>query len=64
MNKNTAVAEETRLSDDAIIEISGMHKWYGEFHVLQDIDLIFFFLDGAEKIQLLFQAPFFLLKGL
>ena len=39
MNKNTAVAEETRLSDDAIIEISGMHKWYGEFHVLQDIDL-------------------------
>jgi general L-amino acid transport system ATP-binding protein len=22
-----------------IIEISGMHKWYGEFHVLQDINL-------------------------
>jgi len=25
---------------EAIIEISGLHKWYGEFHVLQDIDLI------------------------
>ena len=24
---------------DAIIEIKRLHKWYGEFHVLQDIDL-------------------------
>ena len=22
-----------------IIEITGMHKWYGEFHVLSDINL-------------------------
>ena len=26
-------------SDEAIIEIAGMHKWYGEFHVLKDINL-------------------------
>ena len=26
-------------SDEAIIEIKGMHKWYGEFHVLKDINL-------------------------
>jgi general L-amino acid transport system ATP-binding protein len=25
--------------EDPIIEISGMHKWYGEFHVLKDINL-------------------------
>jgi general L-amino acid transport system ATP-binding protein len=26
-------------TDDAIIEIKQLHKWYGEFHVLQDINL-------------------------
>ena len=26
-------------TDDAIIEIMGMHKWYGPFHVLKDINL-------------------------
>jgi general L-amino acid transport system ATP-binding protein len=26
-------------SEDVIIEIVGMHKWYGEFHVLKDINL-------------------------
>ena len=31
-NKNT-------LTGDAIIEILKMHKWYGDFHVLQDINL-------------------------
>jgi general L-amino acid transport system ATP-binding protein len=25
--------------EDLIIRIIGMHKWYGEFHVLQDINL-------------------------
>ncbi|CAB5140172.1 L-amino acid ABC transporter (Glu/Asp/His/...), ATP-binding protein AapP [Olavius algarvensis associated proteobacterium Delta 3] len=25
--------------DEAIIDITGMHKWYGEFHVLRDINL-------------------------
>ncbi len=27
------------ISDDVMIEIRGMHKWYGEFHVLKDINL-------------------------
>ncbi len=26
-------------TDDVIIEIMGMHKWYGPFHVLKDINL-------------------------
>ncbi|MEE4113756.1 MAG: ATP-binding cassette domain-containing protein, partial [Desulfobacteraceae bacterium] len=30
--------EETR-KDDPIIRISGMHKWFGDFHVLKDINL-------------------------
>jgi len=29
----------TTPKDDVIIEIIGMHKWYGEFHVLKDINL-------------------------
>jgi general L-amino acid transport system ATP-binding protein len=36
---DTATAEENQLSEDAIIEITGMHKWFGEFHVLKDINL-------------------------
>jgi len=27
------------VSDDVMIDIRGMHKWYGEFHVLKDINL-------------------------
>lgn len=27
------------LSDEAVIQIKGMHKWYGDFHVLKDINL-------------------------
>ncbi|MBW2298645.1 MAG: amino acid ABC transporter ATP-binding protein, partial [Deltaproteobacteria bacterium] len=38
MNDKT-IAEENQLSEDAIIEITGMHKWFGDFHVLQDINL-------------------------
>ena len=30
---------ESPLATDAIIEIIEMHKWYGDFHVLQDINL-------------------------
>jgi len=30
---------ETTLTGDAIIEIVEMHKWFGDFHVLQDINL-------------------------
>jgi general L-amino acid transport system ATP-binding protein len=36
----TAVASGKELKDnDNIIEIMPMHKWYGDFHVLQDINL-------------------------
>jgi general L-amino acid transport system ATP-binding protein len=31
--------KENSLTDDAIIEIVEMHKWFGDFHVLQDINL-------------------------
>ena len=27
------------ISDDVMIEVSGLHKWYGQFHVLKNIDL-------------------------
>ena len=27
------------VSEDVVIEMKGVHKWYGEFHVLKDIDL-------------------------
>jgi general L-amino acid transport system ATP-binding protein len=38
MDENAA-PREALASDDVIIEIVGMHKWFGEFHVLQDINL-------------------------
>ncbi len=31
-------SEETR-KNDPVIRITGMHKWYGDFHVLKDINL-------------------------
>ena len=31
--------KESSMTNDAIIEILEMHKWYGDFHVLQDINL-------------------------
>ena len=31
--------DRSDLSDDVMIQIAGMHKWYGQFHVLRDIDL-------------------------
>jgi len=37
-----AVAQPTgkmHVSDDVMIKLVGMHKWYGEFHVLKDINL-------------------------
>ena len=30
---------ERQLSDEAVIQLKNMHKWYGEFHVLKDINL-------------------------
>ena len=37
------VAVETtpqmQVSDEVAIQLIGMHKWYGQFHVLKDINL-------------------------
>ncbi len=34
-----APARKMAVSDEVAIQISAMNKWYGEFHVLRDIDL-------------------------
>ena len=39
MNTQPSPNDKSVLTGDAIIEITEMHKWYGEFHVLQDINL-------------------------
>lgn len=31
--------DDSRIGEEAIIDIRNMNKWYGEFHVLKDIDL-------------------------
>lgn len=39
MTANESSKAGMSVSDEVMIEISGMHKWYGEFHVLKDINL-------------------------
>jgi len=39
MNHQLPEKDQNSLSGENIIEIIGMHKWYGEFHVLNNIDL-------------------------
>jgi general L-amino acid transport system ATP-binding protein len=39
MEPESSVTTEQTLSDEAIIEIVDMHKWFGDFHVLQGINL-------------------------
>lgn len=39
MNTQSPPKDEIALTGDAIIEIVEMHKWFGEFHVLQGINL-------------------------
>tara|TARA_B100000676_G_C18067641_1_gene842041 strand:- start:1505 stop:2293 length:789 start_codon:yes stop_codon:yes gene_type:complete len=34
--------DRSDLSDEAVIQINGMNKWFGQFHVLRDIDLTVF----------------------
>ncbi len=36
---NTSPAKKLEISDEVAIEISNMNKWYGDFHVLRDINL-------------------------
>ncbi|MFZ7110787.1 MAG: amino acid ABC transporter ATP-binding protein [Desulfatiglandales bacterium] len=39
MNEQATNEDIMKTSDEAMIEIIGMHKWFGEFHVLRGIDL-------------------------
>ena len=39
MDTEFSVTTEETLSDEAIIEIVDMHKWFGDFHVLRGINL-------------------------
>jgi general L-amino acid transport system ATP-binding protein len=39
MNKGLSKDTEDHSSDEAMIEIIDMHKWFGDFHVLQGINL-------------------------
>ena len=39
MNEELTKNAENRSSDEAMIEIIDMHKWFGDFHVLQGINL-------------------------
>lgn len=36
---STQARPEMAISDQVMIEMSGVNKWYGQFHVLKDIDL-------------------------
>jgi general L-amino acid transport system ATP-binding protein len=48
MSQTEAVSlKPTPLDNDVAVEIVGMHKWYGSFHVLRDINLR---VDGGERI--------------
>jgi len=35
----TGTQSKFKVSEETIIEINQMHKWYGEFHVLKNIDI-------------------------
>ena len=39
LQEQEAVAANLKVSDEVTIQIKGMHKWYGAFHVLKNINL-------------------------
>ncbi len=39
MAETQTAENEMKISDEVVIQITGMHKWYGSFHVLKDINL-------------------------
>jgi general L-amino acid transport system ATP-binding protein len=47
MNQESSNGEGARVTGAAMIEITDLHKWFGEFHVLQGIDLS---VDKQERI--------------
>ncbi len=42
MSQAEVVASKMDISDEVAIEVRAMHKWYGEFHVLKNINLTVF----------------------
>ncbi len=47
MNDKTELAAQLAVSDQQMIRIQQMHKWYGQFHVLKDINLT---VNAGERI--------------
>jgi len=47
MAETTLKIKPTQLSNPIAVEIIGMNKWYGDFHVLRDINLL---VKGGERI--------------
>ena len=39
MSSQPEAADDLQVSDELIIKIKDMHKWYGSFHVLRDVNL-------------------------
>ncbi len=39
MSETASAGNSMAISDDVVIEINDMHKWYGQFHVLKNINL-------------------------
>ena len=39
MSESENASGKMQVSDDVTIELRGVHKWYGQFHVLKDINL-------------------------
>ena len=40
--------KQMQVSDEVAIQITGMNKWYGQFHVLRDINMA---VNRAERLQ-------------
>jgi general L-amino acid transport system ATP-binding protein len=47
MNDKNQMASQMSVSDEVMIRIQEMHKWYGQFHVLKDINLT---VNSGERI--------------
>ena len=49
---NTKTQSKMMVTDEVVIEISNMNKWFGHFHVLRDIDLI---VNNGDKVKGFYQ---------
>ncbi|MEM7259157.1 MAG: ATP-binding cassette domain-containing protein, partial [Pseudomonadota bacterium] len=47
MNDQSQSPSKMEVSDEVMIRINQMHKWYGQFHVLKDINLT---VNAGERI--------------